>query len=96
MICLDNDMMADIACMTPIYVDGVLGVINLGANFMTCYFRWRAIRSDETGRIVYEKSVAHVLVRPRASILQADGPYASMLAQQGVPRESLDRMALAH
>jgi hypothetical protein len=37
---VDGRLIADFACLDPVYVDGMAGVLNLGANFASLYFRW--------------------------------------------------------
>lgn len=63
--------MADIAALDPTYVDGVLGLTNLGDNFGTVYFRYIPVKS-ERNLVVYEKVPVHYLVRPRAGACQAE------------------------
>jgi hypothetical protein len=63
-------LMADIAALDPVYVDGIAGLVNLGTNFGTVYFRFIPIKS-ENGLIMYEKTPVLYLVRPRSGGCQA-------------------------
>jgi hypothetical protein len=57
----------------------------MGANFATCYFRWRPVGLNDDGSVALEKCVAFVVVRPCDSVIP-NGPYARLLAAQGAPR----------
>jgi hypothetical protein len=37
---VDAQLIADFACLDPVYVDGIAGTLNLGETFATLYFRW--------------------------------------------------------
>lgn len=74
---LTDRLLADIACAEPVYADGIAGAFNLGTNFLTCYFRWRPMQRD--GVVIWEKTPAVVVVRPRASLLSPNGGLARML-----------------
>jgi hypothetical protein len=43
---LSDANLADYAAIDPIYIDGIAGVFNLGANFGTMFFRWAPTRSE--------------------------------------------------
>lgn len=64
---MDERLMADFACLDPIYVDGTAGAMNLGETFATLYFRWVAVRSTDGG-MTYERAPALYLVRPKSVI----------------------------
>lgn len=82
----DRKFFEDLPFIEPVHVDGVLGVFNMGTDFMTCYFRWRPALLA-SGQIGTEKVLAHVIVRPMTSILYRDGPMAKQLAGQRLPAE---------
>jgi hypothetical protein len=65
---LSDAHLADYAAIEPMYVDGVAGVFNLGANFGTMFFRWTPVRSED-GPVMFERSPAFVLVQPRSALL---------------------------
>lgn len=80
---LDDRLMADIACLDPIYADGVLGLVNLGTTFMEVFYRWRPLRA-EGGVLIQERTASHVIVRPLASVT-AGGSYHRILSAQTEP-----------
>jgi hypothetical protein len=89
---LTERLLNDFACLDPIYVDGIAGVLNLGENFGTLFYRWSAKLTS--GVVSYERLPAMTLIRPRASLVC--GPHsiiASMLDSQEPPAAS-DRRAL--
>lgn len=88
MLITDERTLADIACIEPIPVDGVLGLINLGETFLTCYFRWRAVKF-ENGATVYERTPAHVILRPRSAAL---APFGEWLNAQRAPEQVAHQM----
>ena len=47
---LSDAAFADDAAIEPMYVDGVAGVFNLGANFGTMFFRWDFWSAARTAR----------------------------------------------
>ena len=65
---LSDANLADYAAIEPMYVDGVAGVFNLGANFGTMFIRWTPVRSED-GPVMFERSPAFVLVQPRSALL---------------------------
>jgi hypothetical protein len=71
------------ACLDPVYIDGIAGILNLGCNVAMCYFRWQPVRRN--GLMVYERAPALYVVRPRASI-SSSGAFARMLDGQPAPR----------
>ena len=83
----DEQVLTDIACVDPISVHGILGLVNLGETFLTCYYRWRPVK-NECGLIVREKAVAHVIERPRSSVLP-NGSFDRWLSSQSVRQDLL-------
>ena len=68
----ENDrLVPDFACLEPTYIDRVAGILNLGSNYATLFFRWIPVRDSETGVIKYERSPALYVVQPRSSMLCA-------------------------
>ena len=65
---MDERLMAEFACLDPVYVDGIAGLMNLGTNFSIQYFRWTPV-GVEGGKVLYQKTAALRLVRPRASLI---------------------------
>jgi hypothetical protein len=64
----ENDrLLADFACIDPIYADGVAGVLNLGENFAMYFFRWVPSRSEH-GIVTMEKVPAATIIRPKTSV----------------------------
>jgi hypothetical protein len=61
----DDRLVADLACLDPIYVDGIIleGVANLGSNFTTPFFRW-VPTVNANGVLVMERSPTLLIVRP--------------------------------
>jgi hypothetical protein len=83
---------ADYAAIEPMYVDGVAGVFNLGANFGTMFFRWTTVRSED-GPVMFERSPAFVLVQPRSALLCGKGcRLNAVLDAQGAPTVSAPRV----
>jgi hypothetical protein len=60
---MTEDEIVGFNCLEPQYVDGVAGMVNLGANFAVLYFRWQMT----TGGI-YERAPALRVVGPVGSI----------------------------
>jgi hypothetical protein len=50
----DERLLADFASLEPVYVDGVLGLVNLGGNFAAVHYRLVPVKS-ESAIIVMEK-----------------------------------------
>ena len=74
----EDRLLADFACLDPVYVDGIFteGVTNLGANFITPYFRWMPINTENGVRDARKSSLAlsrvgrDFLARSRTAELQ--------------------------
>jgi len=79
-------LFADFACLDPVYVDGIFaeGVMNLGANFATPYFRWSPCGRAGNGAVSIERAPALFLIRPRSSLLPRS-PLAALLDRQPAP-----------
>lgn len=77
MLITDERTLLTAACIDPVFVDGVEGLIDYGNNFGAVYFRRRAVRV-ENGHAIYEHEPMHVIVRPKSS-LTAGGPWARWL-----------------
>jgi hypothetical protein len=89
---LSDANLADYAAIEPMYVDGVAGVFNLGANFGTMFFRWTPVRS-EGGPVMFERSPGLVLVQPRSALLCGKScRLNAILNAQGVPTVSAPRI----
>jgi hypothetical protein len=94
---MSDSIMADFACLDPVYVDGIVyeGLANLGANFATPFFRWTPTVSN-SGVVVFERTPALFLVRPRSSLLPRS-PLAALLDRQSPPdQHALEFKQLAH
>lgn len=80
-----EQLLVDFACLDPIYVDGVAGLLNFGASFGVLYYRWVAVRS-EGGRMIYEKAPALHVRQPRSSLVTGQsGLFAKLIDQAGSP-----------
>ena len=64
---MDEKLIADFACIDPVYVDGVAGILNLGSNFGMMFYRLVPVYSDGFG-IRLEQVPALYVVRPKASV----------------------------
>jgi hypothetical protein len=64
----DERMLAAISCIEPTHADGILGVVDLGDAFLTCYYRKRPIKF-EGGQVVYERDPVVNLLRPRSALV---------------------------
>jgi hypothetical protein len=83
---MSEQMIADYAAIDPVYADGISGVLNMGVNFASMYFRWMPTKG-ENGALMYEQSPCLVVVRPRASLLCGPGcAITAMLDSQPTPR----------
>jgi hypothetical protein len=84
-------LIADFACLDPMYVDGIAGVLNLGSNFSTPFFRW-APRQSEGGIITFEKVPAMLIVQPRSALICGkDCAMTAMLQTQQPPSGLVDQ-----
>lgn len=68
MIVMDKRLLTEFGCLDPIYVDGIAGTGCLGKNFATYYFRWIP-KYAENGQVIYERTPALFLIRPRDSMI---------------------------
>ena len=78
---MSDQLIADFACIDPVYVDGVAGLMNLGENFAALYFRWKMVGVGTHGKL-FERQPALVLVRPTTSVGCPKCPY--MVERLGV------------
>lgn len=91
----EEQLLIDIGCMEPVAVHGLLGLVNLGETFLTCYFRWRPVRSDGA-LLVREKVLAHVIARPRGSVTPG-GDFDRWLSAQLIAANPIEAaLALLH
>lgn len=65
---IDEQLIAEFACLDPVYVQGIAGAINLGDTFATFYFRL-APKYTDNGVVVTERIPALYLIRPQSSIV---------------------------
>ena len=86
---MSDRLMADFACLDPVYVDGIAGLMNLGANFGTLYYRWKAVCSNRNG-LVYEKQPALVIIRPKTSIPCPTCPVIAEIVGSAGPLRGLN------
>jgi hypothetical protein len=80
MIDVSDELLAEFAALDPVYVDGAVGLVDLGENFSTLMFRWVPVTSAN-GVLLYERQPAMVLVRPKSSLRcfsRSDCPIAQM------------------
>lgn len=94
---LDERVLADIVCLDPVPAHGVLGLVNLGSDFLEVFYRWFPL-CVENGVLVREKRASFVIIRPRDSVTPG-GRYSRILDAQGHPMarsESARQLALAH
>jgi len=76
---IENDrLLADFACIDPVYVDGIARILNLGTNFQILYFRWVPTQSEH-GLVTMVKTPAASVIRPKTSIRQCDLPNCGFL-----------------
>ena len=75
----DERLMAEFACLDPVYVDGIARMTNLGATFSTFYWRWRP---TEHG---CEKAPAMVVVRPWSGMLCMTCPMLLAVRRERAP-----------
>jgi hypothetical protein len=94
MTTLDERLLADWSSIDPVYVDDMVGVLNLGTNFNMLFYRW--IPTASNGMISYEKSPVLSLILPRTSVLARDGVVASWLHGQPGPKELTAAPELKH
>jgi hypothetical protein len=80
---MDDMLLADVPCLDPVYVDGVAGVLNLGDNFGTVFFRFVPVKQDN-GLIAFQRTPTLYMIRPTNS-LEPNDPIRSLLAAQPVP-----------
>jgi hypothetical protein len=82
----DDNLLNEFACLDPVYIDGVFteGVVSLGANFATPFFRWAP--SMREGRVIFERTPALYMIRPIASLDPRD-PLAVLLMGQRSPAQ---------
>jgi hypothetical protein len=85
---MDDKMLADIAALDPVYVDGVGGVTNLGANFGTLFFRYVPVKT-ENGGLLYERTPVLYVMRPRSSLICGNSRCRFVEALSGPPPELL-------
>ena len=88
-------LMAEFNCIEPVYVDGIAGLLNLGPNFATLYFRWVPAQS-EGGAFIYQQTPAITLVRPTASIITESQHRAMLGCYEPPPRGNIVRMTGTH
>ena len=85
---MSEKLLADFACLEPIYVDGIEKLLNFGTSFGILYYRWVAVRS-EGGQTIYEKTPALHIRRPRSSLIACRScDFAKMIDQAGNPTDS--------
>jgi hypothetical protein len=94
MIIQDEGLLADIACIEPVAVDGLFGLVNLGETFLTCFYRWRAVKW-ENGVLVREKVISLVISRPRTSLISC-GCFDRWLVAQPSAQAAAEPSALSH
>lgn len=91
---IDERLMADFGCLDPVYVDGVAGVLNLGANFAMLFYRWAPMK-QHGALVTCEQVPAVCIIRPRASLLcDHTCAFTQMLNAQHVPERPGLRQAL--
>jgi hypothetical protein len=78
----DENILGEVAGMEPVPVDGLLGLVNLGDTFLTCYYRWVPLKF-ENGILVREKHVTLVITSPRVSV-RPGGTFDTWLSAQRV------------
>jgi len=91
-------LIADFACLDSVYVDGIFaeGVMNLGANFATPYFRWTPTGRAGNGVVSMQRTPALFLIRPRSSLLPRS-PLAALIDRQPGPEHCASELRqLAH
>lgn len=83
----DDNFLNEFACLDPVYVDSVVteGVVSLGTNFATPFFRW--VPTVRDGRVMLERAATLYVVRPIASLDPRD-PLAALLMGQRSPAQA--------
>jgi hypothetical protein len=91
---LTERLMADFACLDPVYVDDAVGAMNLGANCQLLLYRW--VRMSNNGDPNdYERSAAVNLIVPRTSVLARSGIVASWLSMSTPSKNAAINVARA-
>ena len=88
---MEDRLINDFACIDPIYVDGLFteGVVSLGTNFATPYFRYTPTMRD--GSLILERTPALYVIRPIASLDPRD-LLAMLLKRQQTPTRTVSAM----
>ena len=92
---LTERLIADFACLDPVYVDGIFeeGVMSFGTNFATPYFRWAPTGRASNGVVSMEKIPALFVIRPRSSLLPRS-PLAALVDRQPGPEHYASELKL--
>jgi hypothetical protein len=85
-------LLADFACLDPVYVNDAATALNLGTNCQLLLFRWQCV-SHSAGE--FEKVPAVNLVFPRTSVLARSGIIASWM-QATPPKNIAAPRAVTH
>jgi len=88
-------LLADFACLDPIYVEDAAGVVNLGTNFQLLFYRWQRVANYGDQRD-YERTAAVNLILPRTSVLARSGIIASWLQASTPPTNIATPRAVTH
>jgi hypothetical protein len=93
----NEGLLANFACLDPVYVDDAGGAVNLGTNFQLLFYRWQRV-SNHGDQRDYETVPAVNLILPRTSVLARTGIIASWLQASTPPSIAMKDMAraLAH
>jgi hypothetical protein len=92
---MDERLMADFACLDPVYVDDAAGAVNLGTNVQLLFYRWARV-SNNGNPNDYEKTAVVNLILPRTSILTRSGIIASWLHLSTPPTNIATPRAVTH
>ncbi len=77
-------LLAEIPCLDPVYVDGILEFTALGTNFGTVYFRLVPVKS-ENGGVIYERTPVLYLIRPKAGANEMIKRFAHLVGAPMMP-----------
>jgi hypothetical protein len=86
-------LLADFACLDPVYIDDAAAALNLGANCQLLLFRWQCV-SRSAGE--FEKVPAVNLVFSRTSVLARSGIIASWMKTSTPPKNIATPRAVTH
>jgi hypothetical protein len=92
---MNERLMADFACLDPVYVEDAAGVVNLGTNFQLLLYRWARMANNGDSND-FERTAAVNLILPRTCVLARSGIIASWLQASTPPTNITTPRAVTH